>query len=876
MNYPPAPKLPFRLLKLFCIPEYYIDIEGDLLELYQRRIANVGSRKAKYLLYKDVLQLFRPGMIRAAHLPLQTSIMLRHNLILALRNFNRNKTSFLINLIGLSTGLACMLLIYLWVHDEMSIDKFHDKDGQLYHAMANLDAPHDILTLESTPIPMAAAMVEEMPEVEYAVSVNDFISWRHKEGIMSQEDTQVETKGIYASKDFFKVFSYRLLSGDPDHILTQKDGIILSEKLAKKLFPSTDHIIGQTVEWKHSTFEGVFQVSGILEDLPANTTEAFDFILSLDVLLANDPYAKNWTSHSAKTYLILRKGTDIEAFNEKIADYININNPVSDAFTLFVQKYSDKYLHGKYEHGVQVGGRISYVKMFSLIALFILLIACINFMNLSTAQAAKKMKEVGVKKALGINREALVVQFIGESMLLTLMALLLAIQLAYLFLPQFNEIAGKDLHLSFNGSLVLGIVGITLITGFLSGSYPAFYLSSFKPAMVLKGKFNISFGELWMRKGLVIFQFSLSILFIVGLLVINDQIQLAQTKNMGYDRDNVISFDWKGNLYNEWNGLKDGKSNEQFYSFMRELKEVPGVVNASNMSGNILDDMYGQTGITWSGQESDKDVLFQSPLVGYDFIETLDIELLEGRTFSEIHQDDYSKIVVNETAVKFMGLENPIGEIIGLNDGSEIIGVVKDFHYGSIHNDIEPLIFRCELNGRNILTKIKAGTEKATLARLEEHYSKFLPGYSFEFNFLDDDYQAMYEAEQKVSNLSRYFAGLAILISCLGLFGLATFTAEQRRKEIGIRKVLGSSNFGIMQLLSKDFTKTVIIAIAIALPLSYLIASKWLENFAFKITLHWGIFVGTGLLVLFIAWLTIGLQTFQAARINPIQSLKQD
>ena len=804
--------------------------------------------------------------------------MFRHHLKVAFRNFQRNKTPFLINLIGLSTGLACALVIYLWVNDELGMDKFHEKEAQLYHIRGNLELSFDVLTLDYTPTPILEELKTEMPEIMHITGINDF-DYQQKEGILSEGENQIESKGIYASQDFFNVFTFPLIEGNQDQVLADKNNILLSEALAQKLFATTQNIIGKTLNWKHSTYEKDFQVAGVFKNPPANSSKQFDFILSTDVLLEVDKYASGWNSNSVEAYVVLKEGTDLTAFNEKIVNIVNkknADNNYASTYNLFAEKYSNQYLYGNYENGVQAGGRIEYVQLFSLIALAILLIACINFMNLSTAQASKKMKEVGVKKTLGVTRKSLIFQFLTESILLALLALLIATQLVTFGLPFFNEIAAKQLALNIDAAVILGFLGITLLTGFIAGCYPAFYLSAFNPIAVLKGKLNVSLGEIWVRKGLVVFQFALTILFIVGFTVIHQQIELAQTKNMGYDRDNIISFEWKGNLYNQFNGLKEGKSNEHFYTFMEELKRLTGVRYASNMTGDLYEEIYGQTGITWTGDDAERDVHFQSPIVGYDFIETFGIDLVEGRTFSKDHQDGYDKVVLNEAAVKFMQLESPIGQTIGLNDGSEVIGVVKDFHYGSLRNGIEPLIFRCEQNGRNVLAKVQRGTERATIQRLQKLHSEFLPGYNFEFNFIDDAYQAQYEAETKISILSKYFAGLAILISCLGLFGLATFTAERRKKEIGIRKILGASVFGIVSMLTNDFTKTVIIAIGISLPISYLLAHNWLANFAFSIELTTWYFLLPSILVLLLAWGTVGLQTVQAARVNPVDCLKEE
>lgn len=799
--------------------------------------------------------------------------MVRHNFILSFRSFLRNKTSFLINLTGLSSGLTCVLLIYLWVADELSVDKFYQQDERLYQVMNNLESTENVLTLALTPVPLANTLAAEMPEVECAVAVNDFFSWED-EGILSSGDTHIQAKGWHAGKDFFKVFSYDLVQGDRNRVLTNKNSIVISDVLAKKLFNTSD-AMGKTLEWKHPLFEGVFHVSGIFKTPPANATAHFDFLVSMDVLLDNDRWAKQWTGSYAATYIILREGTDVDQFNRKIDGILKSKSPLNDKFHLFVQRYSDRYLYGHYENGRVDGGRIAYVRLFTLVALFILFIACFNFMNLATAKASLRMKEIGVKKSVGATQRTLVTRFLSESVLMALLSLLVAVPLVALFLPHFNELTGKHLSLAFEPLTIGATVGIALLTGLFSGSYPAFYLSGFKPIAVLKGKIKVSSGPLLVRRGLVILQFSLSIMFIIGLLVVSEQIRFTQTKNLGYERDNILCFQWKGELYNLWNGLQEGKSNQKFETFLSGVKNLPGVMNATNMSGSILNEIHGQSGISWSGQETDRDYIFQSPIVGFDFIETLGIEIKAGRSFSKEHHDDYSKIILNEAAVKLMGLSDPVGKTVDMNGGSEVIGVVGNFHYGSLHHAVEPLILRCA-TGRNVLIKIKAGTEQNTIENLKKYYHEFLPDYAFEFSFMDADYQALYQSESKVAALSQYFSAMAIIISCLGLFGLAAFTAERRMKEIGIRKILGSSSAGIIRMLAGDFTKPVLVSIALSLPISYFVARMWLSSFAYRIELSWWLFAVAGLLALFITCFTVAIQTIKAAHVNPVECLKDE
>ncbi len=802
--------------------------------------------------------------------------MLKHYLIITYRSLLRHKSSFLINLIGLSTGLACVLLIYLWVDDELSIDQFFENDRRLYQVMNNLAFSQDIETEGVTPVPLAAALVNEMPEVEYAVSVNDFSTWGSQEGILSNGQKHIKARGAHASKDYFHVFSYELIQGDKDQVLTDPLGVVLSDKMAHKLFQTTDDVVGKPLEWQHPDFEGPFYVSGIFAAPPSNANVQFDVIFHIDVLLENDRWAREWTGCYAQTYLLLQEGTNLEQFNAKIADFQKSKDERLGVFTLFAQKYSSRYLFDQYENGRQAGGRITYVRLFSLLALFILLIACINFMNLSTARASLKVKEIGVKKTVGATRKSLIIQFLSESMVATFLASQIALIWVTLLLPQVNELTGKQLTLKLSVDQFLVMTGIVLFTGLLAGSYPAFYLSGFKPMTVLKGKLNKSTGVLWVRKGLVVFQFAISVLFITGLLVMNEQIKYTQTKNLGYDRDNVLSFHWKGDLFNHREVSDEGKSNEQFETFMQELNNLPGVVIASSMDGSIIDRVYGQSGISWSGHEAERDFLFQSPVVGPKVIELLGIELAAGRTFSLARGDDYSKVILNEAAAKMMGMNDPIGETFPWNNGVEIIGVVKDFHYGSLHNSVEPLFFRFVPRGRDILVRIQAGTEKTTLERMQDLHQQFLPRYPFEFTFMDQDYQAMYESDNQVATLSNYLACIAIIISCLGLFGLAAFSAERRVKEIGIRRIIGASIWNIMKMLSTEFTKMVAVAIVIALPLSYLVFKRWLDGFAYKIELQWWFFVGAAVITLLIAWLTIGFQTFKVASVNPVEHLRDE
>lgn len=787
--------------------------------------------------------------------------MWKHNIILAFRNYKRNKTTFLINLVGLSTGLACVLLIYLWVHDEMNFDKFHLKKDRLFQVLQIREFPQKIATWEITPILLANAIKEDLLEVEDAVSISS--KEENPRGVFSFQDQQIIVEGLYASENFFDVFTFPILEKEQALFLKDKNNIAISKRIAQKLFSTTENIVGKTITWTQQRTKKSFKVAAIFETPPVNSTLQFDFVSNIQLLIDADEHAGKWNGDYAKTFLVLNPNTPVQEFNTRLAQFMNNKTNERKESTLFIQQFSSKYLNGNYENGKIVGGRISYVWLFSIIAIFILMIACINFMNLSTAQASTKMKEIGVKKTIGANRELLIQQFLSESILMAFLSLILALFLVYIFLPTFNQITSKELTLIWSFNFGTALFLITLFTGLISGSYSAFYLSKFKPAQVLNGKRIISFGDQWIRKGLVVFQFSLSVIFMVGVLVVQQQMEYIQTKNLGYQRSNVLSF-------------KRPNTN-QSETFLTEVKNIQGVQNAGRMWGDLLSGRGSQSGYSWRGQEDDKKYSFKSPIIGFDVIETMGMKILDGRTPSRAYQEEFNKIIINESAQKMMNLENPIGTNISYGDTlREIIGVVSDFNYGSMHHKIEPLIFRITTRGNNILVKIKSGEEKNTIPQLAEVFKKFHPSYPFEYSFVDDDYQALYEAESRVGTLSKYFSGLAIIISCLGLFGLAMFTAERRRKEIGIRKVLGSTIFEIVTMLTGDFTKTVVCAIFLALPISYFIAQEWLNNFAYNINITWWLFCLPAILVLIIAWLTVSFQTVKAASVNPVESLKDE
>ncbi|MBX3238542.1 MAG: ABC transporter permease [Chitinophagaceae bacterium] len=761
----------------------------------------------------------------------------------------------------MSTGLACTLLIYLWVSDEMGVDKFHEKDSQIFQVLSKFKNPGNIKVGNSTPYPLAKALAEEMPEVEYAVPVR---TWTVEQGIVSVGDKLIRASEQYVGKDYFDVFSYQLIHGDKNRVLTDKYAVLISDELARKLFNTTENSIGKSIEWNKEALSGTYLVSGIFKKPPLNSTTQFDLVFSFELYTEKKPQVNEWSNGGVATYVILRKGVDLSQFNEKIGAFLEKKNGNPD-WSLFARLYSDQYLYGNYENGEQSGGRIEYVRLFSMIAIFILFIACINFMNLSTAKTSGRIKEIGVKKAIGADRKALIFQFLGESLVMTSLSLLVAIVFVIIFLPQFNVITGKELSLAFDIRLVFFTLGVTLITGIIAGSYPALYLSGFNPIMVLKGKLNSPTGEGWARKGLVVFQFAISVVLIVAVTVVYKQIEFIQTKNLGYDKENIILFG------------KEGRLNENLETFLHEVKNIPGVVNASIMMGDMTSLGNITSDLDWEGKSPDKVVAFGEVGVGYDLIETLGLEIREGRGFSRKFGSDSSKILFNEAAIAAMGLTNPIGKTIRLWDQEkEIIGVTGDFHSESFYEPLKPCFVVLSPYVNTIAVKIKGGIERETIERIQKFYRSFNTDTPFDFKFMDEGYQSLYVAENRIATLSQYFATIAILVSCLGLFGLAAFTAERRIKEIGIRKVLGASEWRIIKLLSNDFARMVLTAIVIALPVGYYLAKNWLDNFAYRIDLEWWYFAGAGGLTMLIALLTVSSQAIKAAMTNPVKSLRTE
>ena len=855
-----------RFFRWFCDPRMVEDIEGDLVERFEIRLRKKGAQKARWLLVKDIMQLFRPGIIKTfkGSQKLNYYDMFKHNLLISLRGFQRHKSAFFINLIGLTSGLTCALLIFLWMQDERQIDSFHELNDRLYQVMLNHEESGTLRTDEHTQGLMAENLEKEVPEVLRAIEGTPAV-WFGKMPL-TYDDKTVKAEGKFMGSGFFELFTYPLIQGDPSQVLTNKESIVISESLAISIFGTTEDVVGKTLNWSLLHWKKNLMITGIMEDVTSKSTEKFDFILPWGIFKEMLGEQVHWGNYNAMTFVLLKEHTDVEALNAKLGPFVKERDNGSNV-NVFLRPYGDKYLYNKYENGVQAGGRIEYIQLFSAIAVFILIIACINFMNLSTAKAARRTKEIGVKKAIGAGRRHLIAQYLEESLLLTFLSGLVALALVWLLLPQFNAVTGKSIVLTLSSDLLLPLLAIVFITGLVAGSYPALYLSGFKPVEILKGKLKSSTGALWARKGLVVFQFALSVILIVGVMVVYQQIDFVQNRNLGYDRENLLVF---GN---------EGRTSENIKGFIAEIENIPGVLNAGATSHPIVQDGGYTTGISWPGKDPETEVRFGNMTVTGNFVETLGLNIIQGRVFDSNKTTDHdNKLIFNETAIEVMGLTDPVGQTIEFwGRKAEIIGVVEDFHFQSLHEEISPLFLRVDETAlTSVVVRIAPGQVRETLDRLDKFYRGYNEGFTFDFRFLDQNYQEQYEAEERISTLSRFFAAAAIIISCLGLFGLAAFTAERKTKEIGIRKALGASTSNIVRLLSSDFNRIVGLSIIIALPLSYLLVKDWLAGFAYTIDLNVWYFAGAGLSAMFIAWLTVGVQTYRAARVNPTQSLRSE
>jgi predicted permease len=780
---------------------------------------------------------------------------------IAFRQFKRNKTFSVINILGLALGLAVFMLIMLWVNYETSYNGFHKDADRIAAIMSNQKFENgETATFPAVPSQLARSIQKDLPAIEYAASS----SWGDNRQFTYGDKNFVEY-GLYVSPEFLKIFTFPLLKGNPEKVLREPHTVLLTESLAKKYFGDEDPI-GKTITIEQST---PYKVEGILKDVPKNATLSFDFLMPvkdyIDFAMGGN---ENWASGNMRAYVKLKPGVDRAKFDKEFAGVLQKYTDQQPRTTLTLWDLKDWYLRFDFKDGKYAGGgRIAYVKLFIVIAIFILLLACINFMNLSTARATQRAKEVGVRKVIGAEKTALVRQFIGESILLSALAGLIALTLVALALPYFNNFLRKDIAIDYsNVRNIVWFLLIIVVTGFLAGSYPALVLSSFKPIRVLKNMFTApSSNSIWIRKTLVVTQFTVSILLIIGTIIVSQQVNYIKNRDLGYKKEHLIWFP---------NHIATDKNE----TALREITKVPGVLSASQASVTFTQSNNRGTQVSWPGKQAGQDVFFSFIAASNDIVNTMGISIKEGRNFSNNYLADTASVLLNEEAVRRMGLKDPIGQTLDLYYGkSKIVGIVKDFHFESLHNPIAPLVIMCRPDWTwTIYVRTDGKDMQRTIKGIEDVYKIMAPGFVFDYNFQDKEYERLYRSEQQIGTLVNWFAFFAIFISCLGLLGLTAYTVERKTKEIGIRKVLGASVTGIVTLVSKQFVILIVVAMLIAFLPAYYFMNDWLKGYAYRIDISWWVFLVAGGLALLIALLTIGFQAIKAAYTNPTKALRTE
>ncbi|HEY4935845.1 MAG TPA: ABC transporter permease [Puia sp.] len=788
--------------------------------------------------------------------------MLFNYIKIAFRNLLRHKAFSFINIAGLAIGMTCSIFILLWVRDELSYDQFHEQANQIYRLTCNAGE----FKAAVSPAGMAAGLKSEMPVIKNITRISKLQGTLFEVGNQKFQEKRL----IYADSNFLQMFSFPLLKGDPKTALQNPDAILITADMARKYFGNEDPM-GKIIRKNN---QENYKVAGVLANIPSNSHLLFDFIIPMSAIetTEGDLIRKTWQNFNYYTYLLLDKNIDpspkgISRITEEI-NKIYKTHVAEMKIDFHLQALRSIHLQPGLQVDLPGHGNMQYVNIFFIVALFILAVACINFMNLATARSARRAKEVGLRKVVGAGRYQIIAQFLGESVFISLLAFLIAMLLVWALLPAFNELSSKSVSLhSLDAKLLFSLLGLALATGLISGIYPAIYLSGFKPAKVLKGKLKSVGGNLVFRNTLVITQFIVSIVLLVGTAVVYRQLHFIKNMNLGFEKRNLVYVPFSGELWNKVDAIRS------------ELKQDPLTNDYSIISDLPTELVTGTIDIVWEGKDPKSQIVFPSIDVDENFTNVFQMKILNGRSFSTAFRGDSSNYVLNEKAVRTMGmtLKNAVGKPLSFGGVKGIIiGVVKDFNFKPIQQSIEPLILRQNKYGGYIFVRIRPGNTEATVKALEKICQQLNPAYPFEYSFLDEDLANLYKGEQRIGSLFNVFAILAIFISCLGLYGLSAFIAEQRTKEIGVRKALGASVFNIVYLLSTNFTRVILIAIIIAIPISWYVVHQWLQGFAYHIEIGWGIFVLGALSALLIAWCTVSFESVKSAVANPVKSLRSE
>lgn len=788
--------------------------------------------------------------------------MLKNYFLVAIRNLLKHKIYSWINIAGLSIGICCSILILLWVFDEISFDTFHTKSKRLYQVWVQAEYDGKINSWTSVPLPTYEAMKTANSHIKNSVVAD----WGG-DHLLAVNENPVIKRGFYVSEEYLDMFDFPLLKGNAENVLDEPSSIVITASTAKALFGDEDPI-NQVVRVDNASD---LKVTGILEDIPQNSSFQFDFLLTWKFREQINPWVienkDNWGNYSFQVFVELTDEIHEAEVEDNIRNMLVEHGETEIKSEFFLHPLLRWRLHSNFENGVEKGGMSDYVQLFTIIAIFILLIACINFMNLATARSERRAREVGIRKSIGSKRRELVWQFIGESMFISFIAFIIAILLAQLLLPFYNELVEKELTIDYTSwQFWLFSAGIILLTGLVSGSYPAFYLSSFQPVKVLKGTLKEGKGATTPRKVLVTLQFGFSILLIIGTMVIYEQIQLVKDRQLGYNQENLITLDYTEEIKKNYQVIKN------------ELLRT-GKVDAVTISNSAITDINSNNFVGWPGKPEDQKVLFTTIATAYDYTKTMGIKILEGRDFSEDFKSDTAAIIINKAALDIMGLENPIGTQLDLwDDKRNLIGVVDDVLMGSPYEAVKPMFMILDPDWSSSVT-IRLGKTndlKASIEEVKKIFEQYNPAYPFEYTFVDEEFQKKFTTINMTSRLSNIFAALTLLITGLGIFGLASYTAEKRTKEIGIRKVLGASVASIVALMSKDFSRLVLLAFIISAPLAWWLLDKYLERYPIRTEIQWWIFPMTGVVALIFALAVVTTQSLRAAHANPVNSLKSD
>lgn len=843
----------YFLLERLLVDGEHDSLAGDFEEIYVEMAKEKGTITALAWYWLQILRLLPLYFLNKIY---YGGIMIKNYLKITFRNIIKHKGYSFINIFGLAIGMAVSILILLWVQDELSFDRFHKNIENIHLVGLRQDHATGRIRVPMSPAPLALALKKEFPEIVDATRRQRCGNVQLKYG----EKGFVESRGCYIDPSFLEMFTFPLIKGDAKSVLADPHSIVLTEETKKKYFGDKG-AIGKII-----TFQTKYtlMVTGIMENVPDNSSLDFDFIIPFEFIKELGADLQSWGENNYFTYVQLQQGVPYQKMSKKISGRIKKTDPQASS-NLFLHPFKRMHLHSL----SGMGGNIRYVYIFTLVAIFILFIACINFMNLSTSRSVKRGKEVSLRKVVGANRKQLVIQFFGESILFSIIALFLALVLVELFLPVFNNFCNKNLTAILHGNplILTSLLGITLFTGIISGSYPALFLSSFKPAQVLKSTLKLGKGSSLFRKALVVTQFVFSIILIICTVVVYNQLDYLQNKNLGVNKENVLYLPLQGNIRTRYETVK----NE-----LLKNTDILSVTTSSHIPTRISSNT---TAWDWEGKNPDEKVLMGITFFGYDYIKTFKMEMAQGRFYSKEFVGDSSlAAVVNERAVKVMGIESPVGKRLSMGSYQfKIVGVLKDFHFKSLREGIEPIVSVLAPTEQHFLfIRINSKNVSGAINYIKKIYKKIEPGYPAILTFLDEAFDRLYRSENRMGQLFKYFAFLAVFISCLGLFGLASFMGEQRTKEIGVRKVLGAKVSGIVLLFSREFTKWVLLANIIAWPAAYFAMNQWLDNFAYRSAIGVEVFILSAFLSLTIAFLTVSYQSIKAAVASPVKALKYE